>query len=62
MQIEDVPAVVAGGILGIVSDLSVEQSSAVFTSTARGYPLDIEIAHPELIYDVVREHIAAENF
>jgi hypothetical protein len=62
MQVEGVPKLVAGGILGIVSDLSVEQSRAVFASIARGYPLDIEIAHPDLIYDVGRKHIAAENF
>jgi hypothetical protein len=62
LQLTGVPVVVAGGVLGIVSDLSMEQSKAVFTSIGRGYPLELEIMHPELLHDVGKKLITKENF
>lgn len=50
MGLEGTPQVFVGGILGIVSTLTAEQSQAIYQSISRGYRLDVELIHPELIH------------
>lgn len=62
MGVEGTPKVFVGDVLGIVAALSVEQSQAVYRSIARGYRLDVELIHPELIHDVGLKQVFSEGF
>ncbi|MEH0293039.1 hypothetical protein V6R98_14510 [Agrobacterium sp. CCNWLW71] len=56
------PQVFVGGILGIVSTLTAEQSQAIYQSISRGYRLDVELIHPELIHDIGLKKVFSENY
>lgn len=60
--LEASPRLSAGGGLVIAGELSPEQSRSVYDSIARGYRLDVELLHPELIHDIGVKKIFNENF
>ncbi|WP_245440070.1 hypothetical protein [Mesorhizobium sp. Z1-4] len=62
MGLDGTPVVLPGGILGIVVALSDEQSEAIYTSIGRGNRLDVELVHPELIYDVGVKKVYSGGF
>jgi hypothetical protein len=52
MGLDGEPVLLLGNGLGIVSNLTEEQSKALYTSIVRGNRLDMELVHPDLDPDI----------
>lgn len=61
LGIEGTPIQVGGG-LGLVGSLSGEQSQAIYKSIGKGYRLDVELIHPELMNDARVKQVFSEGF
>lgn len=62
MKLKGTPQVSAGGILSIASTLTAVQSQEIYQSISRGYRLDVELQHPELIHDIGVKTVFSENY